>query len=125
MKRPLEWFRNVFIKTDGSQILFLAGLLIGLSTNLLVAGVAPRPIPTNWLSLSAASGAWLVSSLALTRVAWMLQQFHVIAGRETVLVEEVDEIRGRLVTAAIPTLTAWMLIGVATFLLGAGILVVQ
>ncbi len=105
-------------RSNGSQLVFLAGLLLGLSTNVAVAALAPRPLPNNWVGLLVAALAWMTSALAFTRVAWWLQRFGDIATQEPNDWRGIEEIRARLVSAAFPKIVAWLASAIAVFIVG-------
>lgn len=104
-------FTVVFERSDGTQWLFMSGLVISLAGNVCVAALAPRPSPPNFPQLLLAGGCFLIASVFLASVGWILHRFEFMSRTEESSPKHAAEVKARLVVASLRRLSAMALSG--------------
>jgi len=117
---------TVFERSDGTQWVFVSGLVLSLAGNLLIYALAPEPPPRNFCRLLIAAGCFGFASGSFSLIGWMLQRFEYVTrtvGTPSTSASAGADVKHRLVSAAFSRLFALGLLGLFLALAGIAVLV--
>ena len=108
-----------FLRSDGSQWLFLSGLVLGVSGNLFVNALSSQPLPCNSARLVVISLCLGAASASFAALGWTLQQFEYMARSQDAHSTRARlEVKQRLVQASVTRLSFLGVFGVALVVAG-------
>lgn len=116
---------SLFGQSDGTQWIFVSGVMLGLAGNILISGLAPKPRPANAGQLILSGIFLIASSSLLSIVGWMLQQFETLARSQESSVGKILEVKHRLISAASSRLLAITSSGLVLASIGIMLLIFQ
>ncbi|HXQ36055.1 MAG TPA: hypothetical protein VN843_18710 [Anaerolineales bacterium] len=107
---------TMFVRSDGSQWLFMSGLALGLAGNLVINALSPDPRPDNWLRLLIGGSCLVTASAFFSIQGWILQRLEYLARAQAAS----SDVKHRLVSASLARLLLIPIVGFA--FTGVGIL---
>ncbi len=98
---------KMFVRSDGSQWLFMSGVALGLAGNLIIIALSPDPRPNNWLRLLIGGGCLVTASAFFSIQGWTLQRLEYLARSQ----DASSDVKHRLVSASLVRLLSIPMLG--------------
>jgi hypothetical protein len=106
--------------SDGTQMIFTSGLLVGLAGNMFVSAIVPTDRPSNYDALMWTAALWGIGSVFLAMAGWLVQRLDQVAREEAQDTKaSLSAVKARYIGAAAPRLMLLTVGALAATVLGA------
>jgi hypothetical protein len=106
--------------SDGTQMIFASGLLVGLAGNMFVSAIVPSKRPSNYDTLMCTAALWGAASVLLAMAGWLVQRLDQLARDEAQDTKaKFSTVKARYISAAASRLALLTVGAVAATVLGA------